>query len=133
MPHAKLRLLGRKGCDEHAEIPGTHYKWSGRPQESCYTSHLRPVSRLLNCRARERSGPGAGKARIGPMRRARALVMAALGVVLPCQGATSLAGYTDPAACAACHRQIWEAYRQTGMARSFSKTTAAPMGDWSSR
>jgi tetratricopeptide (TPR) repeat protein len=29
------------------------------------------------------------------------------------------AGYVDPAACAACHREIYESYRRTGMGRSF--------------
>jgi hypothetical protein len=28
-------------------------------------------------------------------------------------------GYTDSAACAACHKDIAEAYRRTGMGRSF--------------
>lgn len=31
------------------------------------------------------------------------------------------AGYADGAACAGCHRDIWETYRQTGMARSFAR------------
>ena len=29
------------------------------------------------------------------------------------------AGYVGPEACAGCHRNIWETYRRTGMARSF--------------
>ena len=29
------------------------------------------------------------------------------------------AGYVAPEACAGCHRNIWETYRRTGMARSF--------------
>lgn len=28
-------------------------------------------------------------------------------------------GYISPAACATCHREVWETYRRTGMARSF--------------
>src|SRR5947208_3979057 len=32
-------------------------------------------------------------------------------------------GYVDPAACARCHREIWETYRRTGMGRSFYRPT----------
>lgn len=35
--------------------------------------------------------------------------------------AGSDAGYVDAAACAGCHRQIWETYRHTGMARSLAR------------
>jgi predicted CXXCH cytochrome family protein len=35
--------------------------------------------------------------------------------------AGSDAGYVDSTACAGCHRQIWERYRQTGMNRSFAR------------
>jgi hypothetical protein len=31
------------------------------------------------------------------------------------------AGYVRPEVCAGCHRNIWETYRRTGMARSFSR------------
>jgi predicted CXXCH cytochrome family protein len=34
-------------------------------------------------------------------------------------------GYIDPARCAACHRGIWETYRQTGMGRSFYRPSAS--------
>ena len=30
-------------------------------------------------------------------------------------------GYVDSSACAGCHRQIWDSYRQTGMGRSWSR------------
>ena len=33
--------------------------------------------------------------------------------------------YAEPATCAACHRNIWETYRQTGMGRSFSRPSPA--------
>src|SRR5258708_26766514 len=29
------------------------------------------------------------------------------------------AGYVEPAACASCHRELYESYRRTGMGRSF--------------
>jgi predicted CXXCH cytochrome family protein len=35
------------------------------------------------------------------------------------------AGYTRPDACAGCHRTIWQTYQRTGMARSFSRPSAA--------
>ena len=38
--------------------------------------------------------------------------------------AGSDAGYVEPAACAGCHRQIWETYRRTGMGRSFARPGA---------
>jgi predicted CXXCH cytochrome family protein len=34
-------------------------------------------------------------------------------------------GYVEPQTCAGCHRQIWETYRRTGMARSFYRPSAA--------
>ncbi|MBI3683986.1 MAG: tetratricopeptide repeat protein [Acidobacteria bacterium] len=34
-------------------------------------------------------------------------------------------GYAEPETCAACHRNIWETYRQTGMGRSFYRPSAA--------
>jgi len=37
------------------------------------------------------------------------------------------AGYADSETCAGCHRQIWETYRQTGMARSFYRPSPATM------
>ncbi len=36
------------------------------------------------------------------------------------------AGYADPAACATCHQQIADSYRQTGMGRSFSRPVSGP-------
>ena len=38
------------------------------------------------------------------------------------------AGYVDSTACAACHRQIWDTYRQTGMGRSFARAGPKVMG-----
>src|SRR5438105_4276045 len=35
-------------------------------------------------------------------------------------------GYADPATCRPCHAKIFESYRKTGMARSFSKAGAVP-------
>ncbi|MDQ6676177.1 MAG: hypothetical protein M3Z09_02655 [Acidobacteriota bacterium] len=35
------------------------------------------------------------------------------------------AGYVTPEACAGCHRDIWETYRRTGMARSFYRPAPA--------
>lgn len=35
------------------------------------------------------------------------------------------AGYVRPEACAGCHRDVWETYRRTGMARSFSRISSA--------
>ena len=35
-------------------------------------------------------------------------------------------GYVDPAACWPCHTQIFEAYRKTGMGRSFAKAVDIP-------
>ena len=34
-------------------------------------------------------------------------------------------GYVDADACAGCHSEIWETYRQTGMGRSFARMTPA--------
>ena len=34
-------------------------------------------------------------------------------------------GYTKPEVCAGCHQAIWQTYRRTGMARSFSRPSAA--------
>jgi len=31
------------------------------------------------------------------------------------------AGYTRPEVCAGCHHDVWETYKQTGMARSFAR------------
>lgn len=36
-------------------------------------------------------------------------------------GSRSVPGHIDTTACAACHQDIWDQYRQTGMARSFSR------------
>ncbi|MBS1825202.1 MAG: tetratricopeptide repeat protein [Acidobacteria bacterium] len=38
---------------------------------------------------------------------------------------TPQSGYVAPTTCAACHRSIWETYKQTGMGRSFYRATAA--------
>ena len=32
-------------------------------------------------------------------------------------------GYVDPSACAGCHKEIWNMYRETGMAQAFSRLT----------
>lgn len=50
---------------------------------------------------------------------------------LPAQAQSAVAGYVAPEECAACHRSIWETYRQTGMGRSFSRPTPAnPVEDY---
>jgi predicted CXXCH cytochrome family protein len=43
------------------------------------------------------------------------------------------AGYIEPAACASCHREIYETYRRTGMGRSFYRPALANMVEDSSR
>src|SRR5580700_8271697 len=41
------------------------------------------------------------------------------------------AGYVSSETCAGCHRQIWETYSRTGMARSFYRPTpAGTVEDW---
>ena len=39
-------------------------------------------------------------------------------------------GYVDSTACAGCHRQIWDTYRETGMGRSWSRIRAEAAGDF---
>ncbi len=57
------------------------------------------------------------------MRRLRTWFVAT-AFLLPVAAAPLPAGYADPAACAACHKQIAESYRQTGMGRSFYRPRA---------
>ncbi len=69
-----------------------------------------------------------------PRRRLAALFAGALGlaayalpgwVPAPAQiVAFPTSSYVDPRACATCHRQIWETYRQTGMGQSFYRPSA---------
>lgn len=37
-------------------------------------------------------------------------------------------GYTDPAACRPCHQEIFDSYAQTGMGRSFARSSLVPPG-----
>jgi hypothetical protein len=42
-------------------------------------------------------------------------------------GQSGSSGYAAPEACASCHRDLWETYRKTGMARSFYRPEPANM------
>ncbi|MBI2686778.1 MAG: tetratricopeptide repeat protein [Acidobacteria bacterium] len=43
----------------------------------------------------------------------------------PAQTPSTASAYAAPETCAACHRSIWQTYRQTGMGRSFSRPSPA--------
>ena len=60
------------------------------------------------------------------MRGLAAFLLTALGAATPCVCQMAPSGYLDPQACAGCHQQIYDAYRRTGMGRSFHRL--APEG-----
>ena len=48
-----------------------------------------------------------------------------LGVLVAVAAQSDPASYVNPETCAGCHRNIWETYRRTGMARSFYRPAPA--------
>lgn len=83
------------------------------------------------------------KAEISPVTRRRgvaAVCASVVGIVMylvpgwvPAPAAQNVASsarapYVDPRACASCHREIWNSYRQTGMGRSFYRPSGVVAG-----
>lgn len=67
------------------------------------------------------------------MRGPAVLILAFLGVAPLSRCQTAPSGYLDSQTCAGCHKQIYDTYRRTGMARSFQRFSPADMKEDFSR